>query len=198
MFKRADAVLAATLGLALISATTLAERPRAAKPSPAAPEPARYGIGRAATAEEIAARDISVSPTGAGLPAGSGTAGQGRALYEQRCAGCHGLRGEGVGNNDYPPLAGGIGTLTSSNPILTVGSYWPYATTVWDYIRRAMPYETPGTLRPNEVYAITAYVLFLNGIVQEDTVLDGHSLPSVRMPNRDGFIGDPRPDVHAR
>jgi len=191
------AALAGVIGLALVSATTLAENRRAAKPPDAAPAPARYAIGRAATEEEIAARDISVSPTGTGFPAGNGTAALGRGLYEQRCAGCHGLRGEGVGD-DYPPLAGGSGTLATNNPILTVGSYWPYATTVWDYIRRAMPYETPGTLRAEEVYAITAYVLFLNGIVHEDTVLDAQSLPAVHMPNRDGFIGDPRPDIPAR
>jgi len=197
MSKRAHAVLVGALALALFSATTLAENPRRAKPLASPPEPSRYGVGRLATAEEIAARDISVSPTGAGLPAGSGTAAQGRALYEQRCAGCHGLRGEGVGD-DYPALVGGGGTLTTNNPVLTVGSYWPYATTVWDYIHRAMPYETPETIRPGEVYAITAYVLFLNGIVREDVIIDARTLPAVHMPNRDGFIGDPRPDVPDR
>ena len=197
MSEYGNVMLAGALGLALISATTLAESPRSTKPSPATPLPTRYGIGRPATAEEIAVRDISVSPSGAGLPAGSGTAAQGRPLYEQRCAGCHGLRGDGVGD-DYPALAGGSGTLATSNPIQTVGSYWPYATTVWDYIHRAMPYDTPGTLHPDEVYAITAYVLFLNGIVSEVAALDAHSLPAARMPNRDGFIRDPRPDVRTR
>ncbi|WP_394841249.1 cytochrome c [Pendulispora brunnea] len=197
MSKRANSVLASALALALISATTLAENPDPAKPLVSPLEPPRYAVGRPATAEEIAARDISVSPTGAGLPAGSGTAAQGRAVYEQRCAGCHGLRGEGVGD-DYPALAGGGGTLATNHPVLTVGSYWPYATTVWDYIHRAMPYETPGTLRPDEVYAVTAYVLFLNGIVHEDAIIDARTLAAVHMPNRDGFIGDPRPDVAAR
>lgn len=156
-----------------------------------AAHPPRLGLGRPATADELRARDLTVLPSGAGLPPGSGTVRAGRALYETRCASCHGLRGEGQG--DHPPLAGGRGSLTGDAPLPTVGAYWPYATTVWDYIRRGMPYEHPRTLSAEQTYALTAYVLFLNAIVGEDEVLDAVTLPRVRMPNRDGFVDDPRP-----
>lgn len=109
------------------------------------------------------------------------------------CARCHGLRGEG--NSIYPALAGGQNTLKSTHPILTIGSYWPYATTVWDYINRAMPYQNPGTLTPQQVYALTAYLLYLNKIVGERQTVNQRTLPLIRMPNRDGFVADPRPDV---
>lgn len=155
-----------------------------------------YGIGEPASPEEIRARDISVAPDGAGLPAGSGTVSRGQHLYENLCSSCHGARGEGVGS--YPALAGGQGTLTSNDPKKTVGSYWPYATTVWDYIRRKMPYQTPGTLSPDETYALTAWVLYLNGIVKKNATLDAKTLPRVKMPNRDGFVPDPRPDVRVK
>jgi S-disulfanyl-L-cysteine oxidoreductase SoxD len=159
--------------------------------------PARQGIGRVATAEEIRARDITVLPSGAGLPPGKGTAREGRRAYETRCGACHGARGQGQG--DYPPIAGGRGSLATDEALPTVGAYWPYATTVWDYIRRGMPYEHPGTLSPDQTYAVTAYVLFLSGIVGEDDVLDRSTLPRVVMPNRDGFVDDPRPpDLHPR
>ncbi len=161
--------------------------------TPARAEPARYGLGRPPTPEELRALDISVAPTGAGLPPGRGTARAGRARYATLCALCHGARGEGVGA--FSALAGGRGTLSSARPLLTVGSYWPYATTLWDYIRRGMPYLTPGTLGTDDVYALTAFVLHLNGIVDEDAVLTETTLPRVQMPNRDGFVGDPRPDV---
>jgi cytochrome c len=153
----------------------------------------RYNIGKVATAEEIRARDITVVPDGSGLPVGKGTVTQGRTLYQALCASCHGDRGEGVAK--YPPLAGGQGTLTSKNPKLTVGSYWPYATTVWDYIRRTMPYQRPGTLTAEETYSLTAFVLYMNGIVDEKSRLDEKTLPQIRMPNRDGFVPDPRPDI---
>jgi S-disulfanyl-L-cysteine oxidoreductase SoxD len=163
--------------------------------SPAQSDGVEPSVGRLATPAEIRALDISVGPAGAGLPAGSGTALGGAPLYASRCAPCHGARGEAP-DEDYPKLAGGFGTLTSKEPVLTVGSYWPYATTVWDYIRRAMPYDAPGTFSADEVYAVTAYVLYLNDIVRENDVLDRATLPQVRMPNRDGFIlTDPRPDV---
>ncbi|HMI83760.1 MAG TPA: cytochrome c [Polyangiaceae bacterium] len=151
-------------------------------------------LGRVATSHGIRAYDISVAPDGVGLPQGHGTAADGAVLYAARCAPCHGARGEAP-DEDYPKLAGGFGTLTSNAPVLTVGSYWPYATTVWDYIRRAMPYDAPGTLPADDVYAVTAYVLYLNEIVRETDILDRSSLPKVRMPNRDGFVTDPRPDV---
>jgi S-disulfanyl-L-cysteine oxidoreductase SoxD len=154
---------------------------------------ASSGIGRAPSSEELAARTISVAPDGTGLPVARGSAREGRTLYNAQCAGCHGTRGEGIGDN--PPLVGGRETLTTEQPLYTVGSYWPYATTVWDYINRAMPYQAAGTLKADEVYAVTAYVLFLNGIVRESQVLDAKSLPRVRMPYRDGFVDDPRPDA---
>lgn len=152
-----------------------------------------YGVGQLASAAELRAADTLVAPDGSGLPPGSATAAEGRTAYETKCAACHGVRGEG--SEVYPTLVGGRGTLTSSEPLLTVGSYWPYATTVWDYINRAMPYQNPGSLTSRDVYALTAYILFLNKIVGENDVLDRQSLPSVRMPNRDGFVPDPRPDV---
>ena len=153
----------------------------------------RYGLGRNATASDFTKHDYLVGPKGNGLPKGHGTAKEGRAIYAQSCAACHGLRGEG--SNDYPPLVGGQGSLKSDNPLPTVGSYWPYATTVWDYINRAMPYQNPGTLKPDEVYALTAYLLTLNGIVPENSELNERTLPAVKMPNREGFVPDPRPDV---
>jgi mono/diheme cytochrome c family protein len=152
-----------------------------------------YKLGRPATAEEIRKRDISVAPDGAGLPAGHGTVTQGRRDYQTLCANCHGDRGEGM--LQYPALVGGQGTLRSKNAVKTVGSYWPYATTVWDYIHRTMPYARPGSLTPNETYAVTAFILFLNGIVDEKAELNEKTLPRVKMPNREGFVGDPRPDV---
>ncbi|MGA8223964.1 MAG: cytochrome c [Candidatus Acidiferrales bacterium] len=156
----------------------------------------RYKIGTPATAEEIRQRDISVGPDGSGLPSGRGTVTEGQLVYQIKCANCHGGRGEGVA--PYPALAGGRGTLKDKNPVLTVGSFWPYATTVWDYIHRAMPYQRPGSLTADETYAVTAYILYLNGIVDEKATLDEKSLAGVKMPNRDGFVGDPRPDVDGK
>jgi mono/diheme cytochrome c family protein len=159
----------------------------------ATPEIPRYGLGRPAAATDFSSHDYLVGPNGSELPKGRGTAAQGRAIYMQSCVACHGLKGEGT--NEYPALAGGMGTLKSDKPLPTVGSYWPYATTVWDYVNRAMPYQNPGLLKPDEVYAVTAYVLALNGIVSEDFELNERTLPTVRMPNFDGFVPDPRPDV---
>lgn len=150
-----------------------------------------YGVGRNPTADEIRAYDISVGPEGKELPPGRGTAKEGAPIFAQKCAACHGPTGT-EGPNDR--LVGGQGTLSSDHPVKTVGSYWPYATTVWDYINRAMPLSNPGSLTPNEVYSLTAFILFRNGIIKETEVLDRESLPKVRMPNRDGFIPDTRPD----
>jgi len=150
-----------------------------------------YGVGRTASADEIRAYDTSIGPEGKELPPGRGTARDGAAIYAQRCASCHGATGT-EGPNDR--LVGGQGTLASARPVRTVGSYWPYATTVWDYIRRAMPVDNPGSLTPDQVYALTAFLLFRNGIIEETTVMDRDSLPKVRMPNRDGFVPDARPD----
>jgi mono/diheme cytochrome c family protein len=151
-----------------------------------------FGLGRRATPEDIAAVNIDVEPDGHGLPAGSGTAAQGKAIYSARCVTCHGATGK-EGPQDV--LVGGRGTFQTPKPLKTVGSYWPYATTVWDYVHRAMPFDHPGTLTPNDVYAATAYVLFLNGIVGENDIIDQTTLPKVTMPNRDGFVGDSRPDT---
>ena len=159
-------------------------------------QPKRYDVGSAATAQDIARVDITVFPDGRGLPAGHGTARQGKPLFAALCASCHGANGEG--NDDYPQLVGGRGTLGNKEPQLTVGSYWPYATTVWDYLHRAMPYVGPGALTVDQTYALTAFLLQRNGILSEDAVLDEHTLPAVVMPNRNGFVADGRPDVSAR
>jgi len=151
------------------------------------------GVGRPATPGEIEARNITVLPDGTGLPAGHGTAVQGRIVYQAKCASCHGEQGQG--SNDFPALVGGLGTLDGPEPNPTVGSYWPYATTVWDYIHRAMPYQNPGSLTSNQVYSVTAYILYMNKIIGEHDELDNRTLPKVKMPNCDGFVLDPRPDV---
>ena len=155
----------------------------------------QYGVGRAPTDDEVRQWAITPSPSGQGLPAGRGTAAQGREMYANRCSRCHGPKGEGA---ESVALVGGQGTLKSPKPLKTVGSYWPYATTVFDYINRAMPFDKPGTLGADQAYALTAFVLYLNGIVKEDVILDAKTLPKIRMPNRDGFVKDPRPDVKKR
>jgi cytochrome c len=158
----------------------------------AAAQSPTFGFGRPATPEDIRDLGLAIAPDGDGLPEGSGTVAAGREVFSAHCARCHGPVGEGdVG----PRLVGGHDTLATARPIKTVGSFWPYATTVWDYINRAMPFDQPGLLKPPEVYAVVAYLLHLNGIISDDQVMDAKSLPKVRMPNRDGFIADPRPDV---
>lgn len=152
-------------------------------------------IGRPVTAQEIARWDIDVRPDGQGLPPGKGSAVEGEAVYAARCAVCHGEFGEAVGR--WPVLIGGQGTLASHDPIKTPTSYWPYATTIFDYIKRAMPFGDAQSLSDDEVYAITAFILAQDGLIGEDTVLDAQSLPKVAMPNAQGFIDDPRPDVPA-
>jgi mono/diheme cytochrome c family protein len=152
----------------------------------------KYGLGRSPTADEVRQWASSIAPDGTGLPPGSGTAAQGKETYANRCSRCHGANGEG---RDSVPLAGGQGTLKDPKPLKTVGSFWPYATTVFDYIHRAMPFDRPGTLTVDQVYSLTAYILFLNGIVQENAVIDAMTLPKVEMPNRKGFVPDSRPDV---
>ncbi len=142
-------------------------------------------LGVAATAEQIAAWDISIPPDGSGLPAGLGNVAEGERVYAAKCQSCHGEAGRGEPND---ALAGGRGTLASDAPVRTVGSYWPYATTLFDYIRRAMPLLQPQSLGNDEVYALTAYILSLNGIVDGNAVMDARSLPRVVMPNRGGFI----------
>ena len=154
----------------------------------------RFGLGQPATAEEIAGWDIDVAADGTGLPPGSGSVQDGEALFARLGAGCHGAKGEGT--DIAPALVGGIGSLNTDQPIKTVGSYWPYAPTMFDFIRRAMPADNPQSLTPDEVYALCAYLLYLNGIVPEDAVMDAQTLPQVVMPNHAGFTSpDPRPDV---
>ena len=143
------------------------------------------GLGEELTAEQLAAIDFTIMPDGDGLPDGSGTAAAGREVYNQHCLACHGENGAG-GVNDV--LAGGHGSLTGPRPQKTVGSYWPYATTVFDYIRRAMPFQTPDSLSNDETYAVTAYVLFVNDIITEDAEMNADTLPRVEMPNRDNFV----------
>ena len=175
----AAAILGAVLVAPVVSSPILAQSPA-------------FGIGRAPNPEQLKQIDIDVTPDGRGLPPGSGTAAKGKDVYTRRCETCHGPTGK-EGPQDV--ISGGRGSLTTSAPLKTVGSYWPYATTLWDYINRAMPFDHPSTLTPDEVYSAAAYVLFLNGIVGEQDVLDQATLPKVHMPNRDGFVADPRPDV---
>ncbi len=143
------------------------------------------GLGVPATPEQVAGWDVSIAPDGEGLPPGSGTVAEGARVYATLCAACHGSEGEGMTNDR---LVGGHGSLDTDNFVKTVGSYWPYATTVFDYIRRAMPFQLPGSLSDNEVYALTAFLLEMNGIIDEDMVMNAQTLPAVEMPNRDGFV----------
>jgi len=165
---RSSNLLAATIVLCA-SVTALAQGPT-------------YRLGTAPSAEEIKARDTAVSPQGKELPPGSGGVKEGAAVYAQKCAACHGPNGTGT------RLHRGLIPLGNAKPVKIEGSLVPYATTVWDFINRAMPSTKPGSLTPNEVYATTAFVLFLNGIIEETDVLDATTLPKVRMPNRDNFL----------
>ena len=143
------------------------------------------GLGTAVTAEQIAGWDISIGPDGDGLPPGSGTVSEGAQVYASKCAACHGADGSGQPNDS---LVGGHGTLNTSAPVKTVGSFWPYATTIFDYVRRAMPVTQPLSLTDDEVYAVTAYLLAINDIIEDDEVMNAETLPRVEMPNRDGFV----------
>ena len=146
-----------------------------------------YGLGRPATDQEIQRWNIDVAPTGEGLPLGRGTAQKGAAIFAARCASCHGATGR---EGPMDRLVGGVGTLGSQKPEKTIGSYWPYATTIYDYVHRAMPFPAPQSLSPEEVYSVVAWLLYQNGIIAEDTILDAHSLPGITMPNRNGFVPD--------
>ena len=149
-----------------------------------------YGLGTVPTAEQIAAWDIDVRPDGQGLPQGSGTALDGEEIFIEKCGACHGEFGEAVGR--FPVIMGGQDSLASEDPVKTPGSYWPYASTLWDYVYRAMPFGEAQTLSADETYAIVAYILYINDVVEEDFVLDQASLPTVEMPNANGFIDDDR------
>ena len=164
-------LLLATAASTLLAAAALAQSP---------------GLGRPATPDEIAVWDISIGPDGVGLPPGSGTPQQGEAVYAAKCLGCHGEKGVGKPNDQ---LVGGIGTLTGEQaPVKTVGSFWPYATTLFDYVRRAMPFDAPKSLSNDEVYAVCAYILQLNGVIGESSVMNAQTLARVQMPNRVGFV----------
>ena len=154
-----------------------------------------YGIGRPATPSEIAGWDIDIAPDGTGLPDGHGSVAEGARIFGERCAACHGAQGEG---KPMDALAGGAGTMGTAKPLKTVGSFWPYATTLYDFIHRAMPFNAPQTLSPDEVYAVSAYVLFLNHIVPADAVMDAKALPAVAMPNRPAFAAKGEPAAGPR
>ncbi len=155
--------------------------------------PDKYSIGSSATAEQISGWDIDVRPDGTGLPHGAGSVEDGELIYEEKCASCHGSFGEGM--DRWPILAGGEDTLTDDRPEKTVGSYWPFVSTLWDYIHRAMPFLQPQSLVDNEVYALTAYILYLNDLVEDDFTLSRENFTTVKLPNEMAFVDDPRPDV---
>lgn len=172
--------------LAALAALALAAGPASAT------EPRE--LGRAPTEAEIAAWDIDIRPDGQGLPEGAMSVADGEAVFAEKCAVCHGDFAEGVGR--WPVLAGGRGTLTKARPVKTVGSYWPYLSTVWDYVNRAMPFGANLTLTPDEVYGVTAYILYMNDVVTDaDFVLSRETLTGIELPNEDGFVDDPRPDT---
>lgn len=143
------------------------------------------GLGRTLLESELTPLDTAILANGQGLPRGTGSAVLGKPLYAVHCVSCHGVAGK---NGLHDQLAGGVGSISSSQPVKTLGSYWPYATTVFDYVRRAMPYHFSGSLSDDQVYAITAYLLFLNGIVDESMVLNESLLPQVKMPNKENFF----------
>lgn len=171
---------ALTLGVGLLAAPVLA---------------GQYGLGRPALPEEIAAWNLDIHPDGSGLPEGSGSVEDGEMLFSENCASCHGDFAEGVGN--WPKLAGGDGTLADKDPVKTVGSYWPYLSTVWDYVHRSMPFGNAQSLSNDDVYAITAYILYSNYLVEDDFVLSKENFLEVEMPNADGFIVDDREEAES-
>jgi cytochrome c len=199
--SRKVAALAIAVGLAA-PALALAQQQRTQAPpqkpaptaSPAeaagAQQPKPFGIGRRAFAEEVAAWDIDVRPDGQGLPPGRGSVKQGEDIFIERCASCHGEFGEGVGR--WPLVAGGAGSLKADNPEKTVGSFWPFASTVYDYVHRAMPFGNGQSLTADETYAVVAYLLYLNDLVKDDFELSKDNFTSVKMPNVGGFYEDDR------
>jgi S-disulfanyl-L-cysteine oxidoreductase SoxD len=194
---RAGEVKKALLPIALVflGSPAFAAVPSSVAPPPSAVPRVDFGLGRPATEADISAWNIDVEPDGKNLPAGNGTSAEGAKVYASACASCHGDHGQG---GLAPRLVGGMDTLGTAHPVKTVGSYWPYATTVFDYIRRAMPFTSPESLTSDEVYAVVAYLLNQNGIIPANAAMDSTTLPKVKMPNRGGFVWeDPRPDVHA-
>jgi len=173
----------------------------ASSPASAQGYPQTFSFGQPAPPADIAPVDLAIPADGRGLPSGKGEYMSGKQVYDRACAACHGANLEGVANiPDMPSgaalrLIGGRGTLTQQRPVLTIESYWPYATTLFDYIRRAMPFNAPGSLTVDEVYALCAFILTEAKIIDKSTVLDAATLPRVQMPNHDGFIPDPRPEL---
>ena len=165
--------------LSTLAVVLLVASPVLAEPGPE--------LGEPVSAEEVAKWDISIAPDGATLPPGRGDAERGAHVYHQHCRRCHGGGARG-GEKFADALAGGIDSLAGDKPVKTIASYWPYATTIFDYVRRAMPYDRPMSLSNDDVYAVTAYLLSLNGIIEDGQVMDADSLPGVKMPNRDGFL----------
>jgi len=160
------------------------------------PDRPAAGFGQPISEADLAAWNIDIrTPDGKGLPFGSGSVGQGRTIYEAKCAACHGP--EAKGGPVYGTMVGGIGSFKTNARVLTPGSMYPYAPILFDYVRRAMPMDRPFTMSANEVYSVAAYLLYLNGLVPEDAVMDQNSLPNVQMPNRNGFVPDDRPDTKA-
>ena len=157
-------------------------------------ETRKFNIGKIATKLEVAGWDIDIRPDGLGAPKGSGDALSGEEVYAERCASCHGDFGEGI--DRWPELVGGSGTLSSHDPVKTTGSYWPYASTIYDYVYRSMPFGEAQSLTYDETYKIVAYLLNMNDIIDEDFILSNENIGKIKMPNRNGFLlPDPRPDV---
>ena len=167
----------------------------AAAEASAAAQEGKFGLGRPAMPEEVAAWDVDVRPDGTGLPEGSGSVADGEMLFSEACAICHGEFAEGVDN--WPKLAGGDDTLADEDPLKTVGSYWPYLSTTWDYVHRSMPFGAAQTLSADDTYAITAYILYSNYLVDDDFVLSNENFLEVEMPNAEGFIIDDRDETEA-
>lgn len=179
MSKFRKAIIAASAAVLLSSGGAAAEK---------------LNLGREATSAEVAAWDIDIRPDGAGLPEGSGTVIRGEEVYVEQCAYCHGDFGEGI--DRWPVVSGGIDTLDTEDPVKTVGSYWPYLSTVWDYVYRAMPFVEARSLSADDVYALTAYILYLNDIVDdEEFELNKANFAEIRMPNEDNFFADDRAEL---
>lgn len=189
---------ASKFGLALVAFWLLAPPLVSSQAPPPLGQHEGAGIGRTATLDEIRAWDIDVRPDGTGLPTGRGTVAQGAIVFAEQCALCHGDRGQGGLPATAEVLVGTQPWFELGNPASvgrrTIGNYWPYATTLYDYINRAMPFQAPGSLTPNEVYSVTAWLLWMNEIIPESLVMDQRTLPTVQMPARDIFVSDPRPD----
>ena len=187
MSKSVNMMKTLTLSTALVAATATFAL---AQENPAPSREGGYGLGRTALPEEIAAWDIDIRPDGQGLPVGAGDVWTGEELWIDNCSACHGDFGEAVGR--WPVLAGGFGTLDGEDPVKTVGSYWPYLSTVWDYVHRAMPYGAAQSLSDDEVYALVAYLLYVNDIVEDDFELSNENFLEVSLPNEDAFFMDDR------